>query len=119
MCYAFSSSIPTVFLAECVLIYVDPKQTESMLEWIANRFETAMFINYQPVCCQQIHPSFDLLKIIQFGIRSLSFCIFLNLKISSVSCIGMTKKDQLILSESKVTCILYGKICDRLNSLFR
>lgn len=59
MCYAFSSSIPTVFLAECVLIYVDPKQTESMLEWIANRFETAMFINYQPVCCQQIHPSFE------------------------------------------------------------
>eukprot|EP00795_Rhopilema_esculentum_P009115 gene9115-16774_t len=42
-------SIPTIFLAECVLIYLDPKDSNEILEWVARRFETAMFINYQPV----------------------------------------------------------------------
>jgi len=42
-------SIPTVFMAECVLIYLDPKESEDIIGWIAKRFHTAMFINYQPV----------------------------------------------------------------------
>ena len=39
-------------MAECVLIYLDPKESEDIIGWIAKRFHTAMFINYQPVIFQ-------------------------------------------------------------------
>lgn len=41
--------VPTIFIAECVLIYLEPKFSQAILEWAAKRFETAMFLNYQPV----------------------------------------------------------------------
>eukprot|EP00794_Sanderia_malayensis_P004169 gene4169-4723_t len=44
-----NTSIPTIFIAECVLIYLESQSTHAILEWIAKKFDTAMFINYQPV----------------------------------------------------------------------
>ncbi|XP_055340027.1 leucine carboxyl methyltransferase 1-like [Paramacrobiotus metropolitanus] len=40
---------PTLFIAECVLIYMNTGSTKQLLTWIAETFETACFINYEQV----------------------------------------------------------------------
>ncbi|XP_023571517.1 leucine carboxyl methyltransferase 1 isoform X2 [Octodon degus] len=44
-----STQLPTLLIAECVLIYMTPEQSASLLKWAASSFETAMFINYEQV----------------------------------------------------------------------
>lgn len=41
--------IPTIFIAECVLIYMSTDSTKQLLTWIAQAYETAAFINYEQV----------------------------------------------------------------------
>ena len=41
--------LPTLFIAECVLIYMDGQHSNNLLEWIARDFQSACFINYDPV----------------------------------------------------------------------
>ncbi|KAH9493070.1 Leucine carboxyl methyltransferase 1 [Bulinus truncatus] len=42
-------SLPTLFLSECVLVYIEAEATEKMIRWIADSFPTAFFINYEQV----------------------------------------------------------------------
>ncbi|XP_046622918.1 leucine carboxyl methyltransferase 1 [Neodiprion virginianus] len=42
-------SLPTLFLAECVLVYVDKNATSTLLQWIGKKFYDALFINYEQV----------------------------------------------------------------------
>lgn len=42
-------SIPTAFLAECVLVYLPVPQSSTLLKWIADDFENAVFFNYEQV----------------------------------------------------------------------
>uniref|UniRef100_A0A0B6YT44 Leucine carboxyl methyltransferase 1 n=1 Tax=Arion vulgaris TaxID=1028688 RepID=A0A0B6YT44_9EUPU len=42
-------SLPTLFLTECVLVYIDVESTEKLIKWIADNFPTAFFINYEQV----------------------------------------------------------------------
>ncbi|XP_048447768.1 leucine carboxyl methyltransferase 1 homolog [Pyrus x bretschneideri] len=44
-------SLPTFIIAECVLIYLDPDSSRSILRWTAKAFSTAVFFLYE-----QIHP---------------------------------------------------------------
>ncbi|XP_004476025.1 leucine carboxyl methyltransferase 1 [Dasypus novemcinctus] len=44
-----NTQLPTLLIAECVLIYMTPEQSANLLKWAANSFETAMFINYEQV----------------------------------------------------------------------
>uniref|UniRef100_A0A8C8TPJ3 Leucine carboxyl methyltransferase 1 n=1 Tax=Peromyscus maniculatus bairdii TaxID=230844 RepID=A0A8C8TPJ3_PERMB len=41
--------LPTLLITECVLVYMTPEQSASLLKWAANSFKTAMFINYEQV----------------------------------------------------------------------
>ncbi|XP_037596529.1 leucine carboxyl methyltransferase 1 isoform X2 [Cebus imitator] len=41
--------LPTLLIAECVLVYMTPEQSANLLKWAANSFEVAMFINYEQV----------------------------------------------------------------------
>ncbi|KAG9476715.1 hypothetical protein GDO78_002225 [Eleutherodactylus coqui] len=43
------SRLPTLLVAECVLVYMTPEQSGSLLKWAADTFSTAMFINYEQV----------------------------------------------------------------------
>ena len=43
------TSVPTVFLAECVLVYNEEHLTSNFLKWITEKFRTALFINYEQV----------------------------------------------------------------------
>ncbi|XP_049858555.1 leucine carboxyl methyltransferase 1 isoform X1 [Schistocerca gregaria] len=42
-------SLPTLFLAECVLVYVEVPRVEELLSWIAKDFSSALFVNYEQV----------------------------------------------------------------------
>lgn len=42
-------SLPTIFLAECVLVYIEPNHCENLLKWLAGHFPSAVFINYEQV----------------------------------------------------------------------
>ncbi|KAM1175314.1 hypothetical protein ACFX13_028399 [Malus domestica] len=44
-------SLPTFIIAECVLIYLDPDSSRSIVRWTAKAFSTAVFFLYE-----QIHP---------------------------------------------------------------
>ncbi|KAL2892549.1 Leucine carboxyl methyltransferase 1-like protein [Bienertia sinuspersici] len=45
-------SLPTFIIAECVLIYLDPESSRSIVAWAARTFSTAAFFLYEQV----IHP---------------------------------------------------------------
>ena len=40
-------SLPTAFIAECVLVYMPAKASSDLVRWIADAFPTAFFINYE------------------------------------------------------------------------
>ncbi|KAK8748734.1 hypothetical protein OTU49_015964 [Cherax quadricarinatus] len=42
-------SLPTLFLAECVLVYMTIHRSSQLLKWIAENFKSAFFINYEMV----------------------------------------------------------------------
>ncbi|KAK4794617.1 hypothetical protein SAY86_012611 [Trapa natans] len=44
-------SLPTFIIAECVLIYLDPDSSHSIVGWASRKFSTAVFFLYE-----QIHP---------------------------------------------------------------
>lgn len=45
----FLPRLPTLFLSECVLVYMAHEQSSKLVRWIADTFPTAMFINYEQV----------------------------------------------------------------------
>ncbi|XP_078611367.1 leucine carboxyl methyltransferase 1-like [Branchiostoma floridae x Branchiostoma japonicum] len=42
-------SLPTLFVTECVLVYLTPDQSSKLVRWAADNFPTAMFVNYEQV----------------------------------------------------------------------
>ncbi|KAM4631845.1 leucine carboxyl methyltransferase 1 [Discoglossus pictus] len=47
--YGLDPQLPTLLVAECVLVYMSPEQSASLLKWAADTFPTTMFINYEQV----------------------------------------------------------------------
>ena len=41
--------IPTVFIAECVLVYMSMDKSSQLVNLISNKFKSALFINYEMV----------------------------------------------------------------------
>jgi len=44
-----AQSTPTLFIAECVLVYMEAQSSATLLNWLAQNFNTAFFINYEQV----------------------------------------------------------------------
>lgn len=42
-------SLPTLFLAECVLVYIETSLVDELLKWMSANFESVAFINYEQV----------------------------------------------------------------------
>lgn len=40
-------SKPTLFIAECVLVYVEKECVNRLLAWLASKFKSALFVNYE------------------------------------------------------------------------
>ncbi|CAM4709311.1 unnamed protein product [Leuciscus chuanchicus] len=47
--FQINPELPTLFLSECVLVYMTPEQSSKLVHWVADTFPTAMFINYEQV----------------------------------------------------------------------
>uniref|UniRef100_A0A8C2HFX7 Leucine carboxyl methyltransferase 1 n=2 Tax=Cyprinus carpio TaxID=7962 RepID=A0A8C2HFX7_CYPCA len=45
--FQINPELPTLFLSECVLVYMTPEQSSKLVHWVADAFPTAMFINYE------------------------------------------------------------------------
>lgn len=43
------NNLPTAFIAECVLVYIEKQNTDTLLEWMTEKFPTVVFINYEQV----------------------------------------------------------------------
>uniref|UniRef100_H2Z4V0 Leucine carboxyl methyltransferase 1 n=1 Tax=Ciona savignyi TaxID=51511 RepID=H2Z4V0_CIOSA len=41
--------LPTLFLAECVLIYMAPDKSSNLINWITDKFNDCVFINYEQI----------------------------------------------------------------------
>lgn len=52
----FDKSKPTLFIAECVLVYLDPAETSQMLATLASTVTDACFINYEMVLSIALRP---------------------------------------------------------------
>ena len=46
---AVDMSLPTMFITECVLVYMTSESSSALLKWIAENFHTAFFANYEQV----------------------------------------------------------------------
>lgn len=42
-------SLPTIILAECVLVYIEPTHCLNLLKWLSGNFPSAVFVNYEQV----------------------------------------------------------------------
>lgn len=42
-------SLPTLFISECVLVYVENTHSQRLLLWISSKFQDALFVNYEQV----------------------------------------------------------------------
>ena len=49
MLAGIQKNIPTLFLAECVLVYLPFKVVHNLLEYIATEFRTVMLVDYDPI----------------------------------------------------------------------
>lgn len=47
--YNLCFSLPTVFITECVLVYMEPEHSAAIINWAGATFKTALFINYEQV----------------------------------------------------------------------
>uniref|UniRef100_A0A671LSW7 Leucine carboxyl methyltransferase 1 n=1 Tax=Sinocyclocheilus anshuiensis TaxID=1608454 RepID=A0A671LSW7_9TELE len=47
--FQINPELPTLFLSECVLVYMTTEQSSKLVHWVADTFPTAMFINYEQV----------------------------------------------------------------------
>ncbi|KAK9760445.1 carboxy methyl transferase for protein phosphatase 2A, variant 2 [Basidiobolus ranarum] len=45
----FDSSLPTLFLSECVLIYLDPTYSDKIVQWATKEVLNSMFITYEQI----------------------------------------------------------------------
>ncbi|GLJ29551.1 hypothetical protein SUGI_0582850 [Cryptomeria japonica] len=45
------SSLPTFIIAECVLVYLEPRASRAVVKWAAEKFSSSVFVIYE-----QIHP---------------------------------------------------------------
>jgi len=39
--------LPTVFIAECVLVYMSAESSSALTKWISEQFNTALFVSYE------------------------------------------------------------------------
>lgn len=43
-------SLPTIFVAECVLVYVEAQNCANLLKWLSSQFKSSVLVNYEQVC---------------------------------------------------------------------
>lgn len=49
MSCGLDKNLPTIFITECVMVYLDPVEAEQILKWAGTSFKNAVFLNYEQV----------------------------------------------------------------------
>lgn len=62
-----NSSLPTLLLAECVLVYMEPDQGTALVQWAGRRFDVAAFLAYDPI---RPHDAFGKTMVQNLNVRS-------------------------------------------------
>ncbi|KAG0213264.1 hypothetical protein BGX28_004837 [Mortierella sp. GBA30] len=45
----FDTSLPTLFLSECVLIYIQPRDSDTIVEWVGENMAASLFVVYEQI----------------------------------------------------------------------
>ncbi|KAG0051007.1 hypothetical protein BGZ83_004224 [Gryganskiella cystojenkinii] len=45
----FDTSLPTLFLSECVLIYIQPRDSDRIVEWVGTNMAAPLFVLYEQI----------------------------------------------------------------------
>ncbi|KAG0360510.1 hypothetical protein BG005_010534 [Podila minutissima] len=45
----FDTSLPTLFLSECVLIYIEPKDSDAIVDWVGANMAASLFVVYEQI----------------------------------------------------------------------
>ncbi|KAF9929884.1 hypothetical protein FBU30_001133 [Linnemannia zychae] len=45
----FDTSLPTLFLSECVLIYIQPEDSDAIVNWVGTNMDAALFVVYEQI----------------------------------------------------------------------
>ncbi|GJJ70085.1 [phosphatase 2A protein]-leucine-carboxy methyltransferase [Entomortierella parvispora] len=49
MAQGFDTSLPTLFLSECVLIYIQPRDSDRIVEWVGTNMSASLFVLYEQI----------------------------------------------------------------------
>ncbi|KAF8925848.1 hypothetical protein BGZ58_000422, partial [Dissophora ornata] len=47
--HGFDTSIPTLFLSECVLIYIQPRDSDAIMDWVGKNMDASLFVVYEQI----------------------------------------------------------------------
>ncbi|KAF9280078.1 hypothetical protein BGZ68_007520 [Mortierella alpina] len=45
----FDTSLPTLFLSECVLIYIQPRDSDTIMDWVGANMAASLFVVYEQI----------------------------------------------------------------------
>ncbi|KAF9572865.1 hypothetical protein EC968_009349 [Mortierella alpina] len=45
----FDTSLPTLFLSECVLIYIQPRDSDAIMDWVGANMAASLFVVYEQI----------------------------------------------------------------------
>ncbi|KAG0304448.1 hypothetical protein BGZ98_005510 [Dissophora globulifera] len=45
----FDTSLPTLFLSECVLIYIQPDDSDAIVDWVGKNMDASLFVVYEQI----------------------------------------------------------------------
>ncbi len=57
---AIDFALPTLFISECVLIYLEPESSDAIIKWAGDNFKTGGFLTYEQI---RPHDSFGIIMI--------------------------------------------------------
>ncbi|KAF9125595.1 hypothetical protein BGW39_007280 [Mortierella sp. 14UC] len=49
MAQGFDTSLPTLFLSECVLIYIQPRDSDAIVDWVGTNMDASLFVVYEQI----------------------------------------------------------------------
>ncbi|KAF9387026.1 hypothetical protein BGX21_000659, partial [Mortierella sp. AD011] len=47
--HGFDTSLPTLFLSECVLIYIQPRDSDAIMDWVGANMDASLFVVYEQI----------------------------------------------------------------------
>ncbi|KAG0291336.1 hypothetical protein BGZ96_005274 [Linnemannia gamsii] len=47
--HGFDTSLPTLFLSECVLIYIQPGDSDAIVNWVGTNMDASLFVVYEQI----------------------------------------------------------------------